>query len=226
MAEHGYRLVIGDKNYSSWSLRPWLAMKHFGVPFEEEYIVLRRGLETKTSILGHSPSGKVPALKTDGFLVWDSLAILEFLAERHGDAGSWWPEDEQARAEARAVSAEMHSGFQALRNDMPMDLVSTLPTPEMTEPLQHNISRVVAIWSGARAQYGAEGPYLFGKFSIADAMYAPVATRFKTFQVELSEFGDDGRAKEYGETILSMPEMGDWLRGAEAEMAERYPNGV
>lgn len=225
MAEHGYRLVIGDKNYSSWSLRPWLAMKHFGIPFEEEYIVLRRGLETKESILDHSPSGKVPALKTDGFLVWDSLAILEFLAERHPDAG-WWPEDEQARAEARAVSAEMHAGFQALRNDMPMDLVSTLPTPEITDALQHNISRVVAIWRGARARHDDHGPYLFGRFSIADAMYAPVATRFKTFRVDLSQFGDDGRAADYGAALLAMPEMAEWLRGAETEMAERYPEGA
>ncbi|MEG6508461.1 glutathione S-transferase family protein [Methyloligella sp. 2.7D] len=221
MAVEAYRLVIGDKNYSSWSLRPWLAMAHFGISFTEEKVVLRQGHATKQSILRHSPSGKVPCLIAGEILVWDSLAILEFLAERYPQE-PFWPKDEAARAEARAVSAEMHSGFQALRNDMPMDIVSRLPQPEISEALEHNIRRVTAIWNAARQRYQADGAFLFGGFSIADAMYAPVVTRFKTFGVDLRRYGDeDGLAASYCETVLAMPEMQAWEEGAAAEMAER-----
>ena len=218
MSDDTYTLGIGDKNYSSWSLRPWLAMTHRGIPFVEERIVLRRGADTKRDILRHSPSGKVPCLKASEVLVWDTLAILEFLAERHDGL---WPEDDAARAEARAVSAEMHSGFQALRNDMPMDIVNRFPMPVVTEALEHNISRVVEIWKSARARCGDEGPFLYGRFSIADAMYAPVATRFQTYGTDLASFGDDGSAEEYGRMILAMPEMRLWQQSAEEEMRER-----
>src|SRR3990172_6788637 len=139
-----YTLVIGDKNLSSWSLRPWLAMKYFRVPFAEERIRLRQP-ETRPAILRHTPAGKVPALKTNGLVVWDSLAILEYLAERHPEH-RLWPEDGAMRAEARAVSAEMHSGFATLRNEMSMDLLSRLPPPFMSQGLADDIGRVVAIW--------------------------------------------------------------------------------
>ncbi|HSM19485.1 MAG TPA: glutathione S-transferase, partial [Hyphomicrobiales bacterium] len=170
-----YTLVIGDKNYSSWSLRPWLALKACGVPFKEERVQLRQA-DSQAEIFRHSPSGKVPALKTDIGIICDSLAIVEYLAEQHPEA-KLWPTDREARAAARSVSAEMHAGFQALRNDMPMDLLSELPMPELSEALENNIRRVVAIWQDTRARFGKIGPFLLGDFTNADAMYAPVATR-------------------------------------------------
>jgi glutathione S-transferase len=219
MSEPRYTLIIGDKNFSSWSLRPWLAMARTGIPFAEERIRLRQP-ESKAAILRHSPSGKVPALKTNGLVVCDSLAILEYLAERH-PALLLWPEDPETRAVARSVSAEMHSGFMALRNDMSMDLLTRLPTPPITADLEADIRRIVSIWRGARAQHGGGGPFLFGGFCNADAMFAPVATRFRTYGVDLALFGDDGSAASYGETILALPELAAWTEGAEAEMKER-----
>jgi glutathione S-transferase len=219
MSEPHYTLIIGDKNFSSWSLRPWLAMARTGIPFAEERIRLRQP-ESKAAILRHSPSGKVPALKTNGLVVCDSLAILEYLAERH-PALSLWPEDTAARAEARSVSAEMHSGFMALRNDMSMDLLTRFPMPPISENLEADIRRVVSIWREARAKHGGGGPFLFGRFCNADAMFAPVATRFRTYGVDLAMFGDDGSAASYGETILALPELATWTEGAEAEVKER-----
>ena len=216
MTGTGYTLVIGDKNYSSWSLRPWLALKACGMPFNEECIRLRQP-ESKAEIFKHSPSGKVPALKTDIGVIYDSLAIVEFLAEQYPDAGLW-PQDPAARAAARSVSAEMHAGFQALRNDMPMDLVSRFPMPDVSETLANNIRRVVALWMETRARFGHSGPLLFGTFTNADAMYAPVATRFRTYGVPLAEFGDDGTAAAYVDAVYAMPDMAAWLADAEAEM--------
>jgi glutathione S-transferase len=219
MSVQGYTLFVGDKNLSSWSLRPWIAMKHFGIPFAEERIRLRQP-ESRAVILRHSPSGKVPALKTNGLVIFDSLAILEYLAERHPEL-QMWPRDSEARAVARSVSAEMHSGFITLRNDMSMDLLTRLPTPPIGEELTRDISRIVAIWRETRARHGAGGPFLFGAFTNADTMYAPVATRFRTYGVDLAVFGDDGKAASYAETILALPEMAEWTEGAEAEMKAR-----
>ncbi len=219
MPAANYTLVIGDKNLSSWSLRPWLAMAHLGIPFEEERIRLRQP-ESKATILHHSPSGKVPALKTNGFVVCDSLAILEYLADAHPGL-SLWPAAAEARALARAVSAEMHSGFATLRNEMPMDLTSRLPTPPIGPELGNDIRRIVAIWRELRHAYGSGGPFLFGAFSAADAMYAPVATRFRTYGVDLAAFGDDGSAAKYVETIFAMPAMAEWEGGAREELASR-----
>lgn len=219
MAGTRYTLVIGDKNYSSWSMRPWLALKSCSIPFEEERIRLRQS-DSKAEIFRHSPSGKVPALKTDIGIICDSLAIVEYLAEQHPDA-ALWPEDREARAVARSISAEMHSGFQTLRNDMPMNLLSSLPLPEMREVLENNIRRVIAIWQDTRERYGKDGPFLLGAFTNADAMYAPVATRFRTYGVSLDQFGDDGTAAAYVETIYAMPAMAAWTDGAKAEMAAR-----
>lgn len=219
MTGTGYTLVIGDKNYSSWSLRPWLSLKACGAPFGEERVRLRQP-ESKAEIFKHSPSGKVPALKTELGVIYDSLAIVEYLAEQFPDAGLW-PSDRSARAAARCVSAEMHSGFQALRNDMPMDLVSSFPMPEVSETLANNIARVIEVWKATRARFGQDGPFLFGSFCNADAMYAPVATRFRTYNVPLSEFGDDGTAAAYVDAIYAMPHMAEWLAGADAEMRER-----
>ena len=219
MTGTGYTLVIGDKNYSSWSLRPWLALKACRIPFAEERIRLRQP-DSKAEIFRHSPSGKVPALKTDIGVVYDSLAIVEYLAEQHPDA-KLWPQDREERAAARSISAEMHAGFQALRNDMPMDLISELPMPEMGEELDNNIRRVIAVWRDTRERYGKDGPFLFGAFTNADAMYAPVATRFRTYGVPLAAFGDDGTAAAYIDTIYAMPDMAEWMTSARAEMRER-----
>ena len=219
MATNTYTLVIGDKNISSWSLRPWLAMKQCGIPFAEECIRLRQP-DSKAEILRHSPSGKVPALKTRTGVVWDSLAILDYLAERHSE-GKLWPEEEEPRAVARSISAEMHSGFAALRNDLSMDLLGRLPPPPMSAPLEADIRRIAAIWMDTRTRFGRTGPFLFGAFSNADAMYAPVATRFRTYGVDLAHFGDDGTAAAYAATLLELPAMAEWTEGAKLEVKQR-----
>jgi glutathione S-transferase len=214
-----YELVIGDKNYSSWSLRPWFALKAFGIPFGEIRIRLRQP-ETPQNILLHSPSGKVPALKAGGLVVWDSLAIIEYLAEQHASL-NLWPRDPSARALARSASAEMHSGFNVLRTEMPMDLLNSRPAAAIGAALEADIRRVTQIWRECRARFGEAGPYLFGELSAADAMFAPVATRFATYGVDLATYGDDGTAKAYGEALLAAPVMAEWRKGAEEEQAER-----
>ncbi|MGH6833258.1 MAG: glutathione S-transferase family protein, partial [Methyloceanibacter sp.] len=219
MTTNNYTLVIGDKNLSSWSLRPWLALKHCGIPFAEVRIRLRQP-DSKAEILRHTPSGKVPALKTKTGVVWDSLAILEYLAERHPEH-RLWPQAEEARAAARSISAEMHAGFAALRNDMSMDLLGRLPSPPISAALETDIRRIAAIWKDTRARFGTGGPFLFGTFSNADAMYAPVATRFRTYGVDLSRFGDDGSGTAYAAAILGLPAMAEWTRGAASEVRNR-----
>ncbi len=219
MTANAYTLVIGDKNLSSWSLRPWLALKQCGIPFAEECIRLRQP-NSKAEILRHCPSGKVPALKTKTGVVWDSLAILDTLAERHPEH-MLWPQDEEARAAARSISAEMHSGFATLRNEMPMDLLSKLPSPPLGAALEADIGRIAAIWKDTRARFGQGGPFLFGAFTNADAMYAPMATRFRTYGVDLGRFGDDGTAAAYAEAILALPAMEEWTEGARDEVRQR-----
>jgi glutathione S-transferase len=216
MKTNTYTLVIGDKNLSSWSLRPWLALKQCGIPFAEECIRLRQP-DSRAEILRHCPSGKVPALKTKTGVVWDSLAILDTVAERHPEH-RLWPQDEEARAAARSISAEMHSGFATLRNEMPMDLLSKLPSPPLGAAREADIARIAAIWQDTRARFGQGGPFLFGAFSNADAMYAPVATRFRTYGVDLGRFGDDGTAAAYAEAILALPAMAEWTEGARDEV--------
>ena len=224
MAETNYTLVIGDKNWSSWSLRPWIALKVCGIPFTEERVRLRQP-DSRAEILRHTPSGKVPALKTRAGVVWDSLAILEYLAEHHSEH-HLWPHEREARAAARCVSAEMHSGFVTLRNDMSMELLATLPCPPVSEALEFDIRRIVAIWHDARSRFGKGGEFLFGSFSNADAMFAPVATRFRTYGIDLSEFGDDGAAQAYCETLLALPAMAEWTEGAKEEVKARAPSSA
>jgi glutathione S-transferase len=214
-----YELVIGDKNYSSWSLRPWFALKAFEIPFAETHIRLRQP-DTRQQIAAHSPSGKVPALKAGALVIWDSLAIIEYLAERHPSL-NLWPRDAAARAVARSASAEMHSSFNALRAEMPMDLLSALPSPAIGEALERDIRRMVQLWSDCRKEYGAGGAFLFGALSAADAMFAPVATRFMTYGVDLAAYGDDGSAAEYCAALLATPAMEEWRWGAEEEQAAR-----
>ena len=164
----------------------------------------------------HTPAGKVPALKTRTGVVWESVAILEYLAERHPEH-RLWPQGEEARAAARSISAEMHAGFATLRNDMSMDLLSLLPSPPISDALEADITRVAAIWKETRSRFGKDGPFLFGAFSNADAMYAPVATRFRTYGVDLAHFGDNGTASAYAAAILALPAMADWTEGAKEE---------
>lgn len=203
-------LVIGNKNYSSWSMRPWLALKKSGVAFEEVVIALDRP-ETRAEIFKHSPSGFVPTLKDDELTIWESLAICEYLAERFPDA-ALWPKDPSARAIARSVSSEMHAGFSALRNNMPMNCRGNAPGKGRAPGVQEDINRISAIWRDCRARFGASGPYLFGGFSIADAMYAPVVSRFVTYQVDL-----DADAKAYVNTMWSDPAVAAWVEGARRE---------
>ncbi len=198
-------LVIGTKRYSSWSLRPWLALKAAGIPFQEVEVALRQP-ETKAEILKHSPSGKVPLLDDDGFKVWDSLAICEYLAERF-PAAKLWPDDNQARAIARAVSAEMHSGFMPLRRDCAMDVLSDLPMAEISDEVKADVARIDAIWTDCRARFGSGGDFLFGRFSIADAMFAPVVTRMRTFHLPVGAV-----SQAYCDAIMAMPEMKAWIK--------------
>ncbi len=210
--EEEIALVIGDKAWSSWSLRPWLAAKVAKIPFREVRVGLRRQ-DTAAEIARHSPSGRIPALKRGGLTVWDSLAICEYLAEIAQQA-HLWPRDASARAIARAVSAEMHSGFHALRKEFPMDFHARIDGRKPSEQARADIARVAAIWRVTRHSFGAGGRFLFGEFSIADAMYAPVATRFKTYGIDLAQFGDDGTAAAYVEQVLALPEMVEWGEGA------------
>lgn len=193
-------LVIGNKNYSSWSLRPWLAMKVLELAFDEKRIPLY-GPAAKGEILKHSPSGKVPCLVDGSLAIWDSLAILEYLAERHPRL---WPADVAERAQARSISAEMHSGFANLRNHMGMNVRKRYPGRGRTPEVLEEIKRIDALWSQAK------GPFLFGAFGAADAMYAPVVLRFRTYEVRVSN-------REYAEAMLALPAMREWIEAAERE---------
>lgn len=206
------QLVIGDKNLSSWSLRPWLALTVTGIDFAEVNVRLGRP-ETKAAILRHSPSGKVPCLIDGRTLVWDSLAICEYAAEL---APALWPADAAARAEARAVSAEMHAGFTALRQNMPMEVCASRPGEGRTPEVEADVARILAIWEACRARHGAGGPFLFGAFSIADAMYAPVVWRFTTYAVAVPP-----AVRAWMDAMLALPAMQAWRAGAAAELAAR-----
>jgi glutathione S-transferase len=202
-------LVIGNKNYSSWSLRPWLLLRHAGVPFAEKRIAL--GDTSRQEVLRYSPSGKVPALIDGGVTVWESLAICEYLADRHPEK-RLWPADPTARALARAVSTEMHAGFARLRTHMSMNCRKRWPDKGRAPGVQEDIDRVAAIWNSCRARFGADGPFLFGGFSIADAMYAPVVLRFETYVVPL-----DAACRAYADAMLALPALQQWVADGRAE---------
>ena len=173
-------LVIGNKNYSSWSLRGWLLVELSGAAYQETLVPLFRA-DTHARLLEHSPTAKVPVLKTeDAGVIWDSLAIAEYLAERFPEV-ALWPRDVAARAMARSVCAEMHSGFGALRSHMPMDMQRNAPLASVADEVKHDIQRIVALWAGCRERFGQGGPYLFGQVSIADAYFAPVAARIRSY---------------------------------------------
>ncbi|MEX0839150.1 MAG: glutathione S-transferase family protein [Parvibaculum sp.] len=223
MAASEFTLVIGDKNWSSWSLRPWLAMRQAGVPFEEIHVRLRQP-DTKTDILALSPTGFVPALKWRGETIGDSLAICETIADLFPER-KLWPRDPLARAIARSAAAEMHSGFGALRRDMPMAVIEHYPGQGHTDEALADARRIVQLWRDLRWRHGGQTPgdqgFLFGHFTVADAMYAPVVTRLQTYGVDLAALGDDGLARSYMEAVLTLPAMRDWIAGAEAEEKSR-----
>ena len=209
-----YTIVIGTKNWSSWSLRPYLALRATGAPFEEIVLRLRRP-DTSAQIRQYSSAGKVPVLKIvehgHTATVWESLAICETLAERHKDAGLW-PDDAEQRARARSISSEMHSGFPALRAKLPMDFVRSHPTPDLDEETSTQIARIIAAWTKQLSRNPGDG-YLFGRFSIADCMYAPVVSRFLTYGIELPP-----ALRAYCARMMALPAMQDWGRAAEAEV--------
>ena len=204
------KLVIGDKNVSSWSMRPWLVLKHFGIPFEEDMIRLGRP-DSSANILAHSPSGKVPCLVTDaGDAVWESVAIMETLAELFPQH-AMWPRDAAARAHARSISAEMHAGFADLREQMSMNIQRQAFGQELTAGALANVKRIDLIWRNCLDAHG--GPFLFGKeFGIADAMFAPVVMRFNSYAPKLSE-----TALAYAARITALPDVAEWIEGARNE---------
>lgn len=203
-------IVLGNKNYSSWSLRAWLALEATGAEFDEIVIPLYLA-GAKERILKHSPSGKVPALRHGDVVVWDSLAICEYLAEAFPET-ELWPADPAARAAARSASHEMHAGFMALRRAMPMNCRAAKPGKGMIDGVAADIDRVTAIWCDCRSRFGLGGALLFGGFTIADAMYAPIASRFRTYAVEL-----DPISEAYVEAVHALPAMRTWLAAAETE---------
>jgi len=204
-------LVIGNKNYSSWSMRPWIALRAAGIAFDEVVIPLYTGEADKRRILGFTKSGKVPVLVDGDVTIWDSLAIIEYAAERFPKA-QLWPDDVAARAHARSVSAEMHSGFAALRNECGMNIHRPVGAKPLSDAARADIARVQEIWSDCRARYGRFGPYLFGAFTAVDAMFAPVVHRFRTYAIEL-----DPIAQGYVAVMTALPAFREWTEAALAE---------
>lgn len=205
-----FTIIIGNKNYSSWSLRAWLMLKQTGVEFAEELIPLYEA-DSKEKLLKHSASAKVPVLRHGDLTVWDSLAIGEYLAEQFPDAGLW-PEDTAKRAWARSICAEMHSGFAALRGDMAMDMRSSFPDHVPGPGVAEDIKRIAEIWNECRAAATGDQPFLFGAFSMADAMFAPVASRFRTYATKL-----DPVSEAYIDAIHAWPPMAEWAEVAKTE---------
>src|SRR5215831_8966996 len=206
------KLVIGNRNYSSWSMRPWLAMRACNITFEEVLIPLYTDDPAdKRRILSFSRSGKVPALIDGDITVWDSLAIIEYVAERFPEA-KLWPEDRAMRAHARSVSAEMHSGFMALRNECAMNLHRPVRAVALSDDAQANIARVQEIWIDCRRRYGKLGPFLFGAFGGADAMFAPVVYRLLTYAIEVAP-----EARAYMKTMMALPAVEEWTGAGLAE---------
>jgi glutathione S-transferase len=206
----GLRLVIGNKNYSSWSFRPWLAMKVAGIAFEETLISLEAP-DFKSRVTALGGAGRVPTLIDGDTCVWESLAILEYLAERF-PAAALWPEPPAARAHARAVASEMHAGFAALRRQLPMNIRRPVITRALDADAAGDVARITAIWSESRSRFGAGGPFLYGAFSAADAMFAPVVWRFRTYGVEVS-----AAAQAYMRALMALPAWNEWREAARLE---------
>jgi glutathione S-transferase len=202
------QLIIGNKNYSSWSLRPWLAMKVVGIAFEETLISLDAP-DFKARIKARSGAGKVPVLIDGDTHIWESLAILEYLAEKFPGL---WPADERARAHARAIAAEMHAGFAPLRRQLPMNIRRPVKERALDDEAASDVTRIDAIWNECRAQFGGGGPFLYGSFCAADAIYAPVVWRFHTYAVEVSVV-----ARAYMDAVTALPASREWRDAARRE---------
>lgn len=203
-------LIIGSKTLSSWSLRPWLALKRAGAAFDEIVIPLHRP-ETRAALDRETPAGKVPALRHGSREVWESLAICEYVAELFPAAGLW-PKEAAARAAARSAACEMHAGFAALRTHRPFHALAQRPGEGIAPGIAADKARITALWRQCRERFGAGGPFLFGTFTIADAMFAPVAWRFHTYAVEL-----EAAARDYAAAVMAMPEIAEWKAAAGAE---------
>jgi glutathione S-transferase len=213
-------LTIGNKNYSSWSMRPWIAMKVAGIAFDETVISLNDP-NFKSHLLRLSPVGKVPVLIDGDVRVWESLAILEYLADQF-PAAKLWPSEPKARAHARAVANEMHAGFLPLRRHCPMNFWRPAQKRELTADVVANVRRVDEMWSDCRAKYGGGGPFLFGSFTAADAMYAPIVSRFSTYAIDVSP-----AAQKYMDTMMALPAWSEWRAAALKEpwvLAEDEPD--
>jgi len=206
----GLTLLIGNKNYSSWSFRPWIAMKVAGIPFDEILISLDAA-DFKRRVLEVSGTGKVPVLIDGDIHVWESLAILEHLAERFPEAGLW-PADLAARTHARAISAEMHAGFLALRRECPMNMWRPVRPHTLSADAQANVARIDAMWSDCRARFGGDGPFLFGGFGAADAMYAPIVNRLHIYEAPVSP-----QTRAYMDAIMALPAWAAWHKDAARE---------
>ncbi|ABA04967.1 glutathione S-transferase [Nitrobacter winogradskyi Nb-255] len=211
-------LVIGNKNYSSWSMRPWLALRAGGIAFKEKLIPLYTGPADKQRILDINPAGKVPALIDGRVIVWDSLAIIEYAAERFPEAGLW-PADPASRAHARSISAEMHSGFSALRRECGMNLHRPISPKTLSDSARADIARIQELWTYCRRRSERDGPFLFGSFTAADAMYAPVIHRFRTYAIEVTT-----QVQEYMNAMMEQPAFREWTgQGlAETMVIERF----
>ena len=205
------KLVIGNKNYSSWSMRPWLALRANDIAFDEVFIPLYTGDADKQRILDFTHSGKVPALIDGDITIWDSLAIIEYVAERFPQSRIW-PEDRARRAHARSISAEMHSGFAALRNECGMNLHRPVRAVALSAEARADVARVEQIWIECRERYGKFGPFLFGAFGGADAMFAPVVHRFRSFAIAVAP-----EAQAYMDTMMALPAFQQWTSAALAE---------
>ncbi len=203
-------LVIANKAYSSWSFRPYILMRHFGIPFAEVVIPLAQET-TKAEILRYGPSGKCPVLDDDGLIIWDSLAIIEYLAETFPDLAIW-PRDKVARATARSLAAEMHSGFMGVRAHLPMNMRRPVRARDLTPEAAADVARIEQAWAEAWGRFGEPGGFLFGAFSAADAMFAPVVSRFHTYDVPVTR-----ESRAYMDMIMALPAWRDWQAGAEAE---------
>ena len=205
------KLVIGNKNYSSWSMRPWLALRANNIAFDEIFIPLYTGDDDKNRILSFTHSGKVPVLIDGDVTIWDSLAIIEYVAERFPEK-RLWPEDPASRAHARSISAEMHSGFMALRNECGMNLHRPVGAIALSDDARANIARVQQIWTECRERYGKLGPFLLGSFGGADAMFAPVVHRFRSYAIEVTP-----PVQTYMDAMMALPAFQEWTRGGLAE---------
>lgn len=205
-----YKLIVGNKGFSSWSLRPWILLGTFKIPFEDIVIPLRQP-DSRANILKYSPTGKVPCLIDGKTTVWDTLAIAEYIAESHPEKAIW-PKAKAARAHARAISAEMHSGFQNLRNHCPTNFKRAVKKLDLTPEVETDIARIEAIWAEARAKFGKTGPFLYGKFSAADAMYAPVVNRFHVYDVPVSP-----NSRAYMDAVMALPAWQAWIADAAEE---------